>query len=203
MRILHICNDYCGSKVHSSLVRTLDGMGVRQTVYCPVRTAAKVGGNSFEGQDTRFVYSHIIKPWHHYTYYTKARTLYRDMTSKVEVGEFDVIHAATLFSDGILACRASRQHGVPYVVAVRGTDIEFLHRAPQAWPAGVRVMLGASRIVFITPALQKQFCESVVVRTLLPRIEHKFEIVPNGVDDYWLAHLVDGRMPVREWGGVI
>ena len=37
MRILHICNDYCGSKVHANLYRRLDELGVEQTVYAYYR----------------------------------------------------------------------------------------------------------------------------------------------------------------------
>ena len=37
MKILHICNDYCGSKVHANLFRRLDELGVEQTVYAYYR----------------------------------------------------------------------------------------------------------------------------------------------------------------------
>lgn len=43
MKILHICNDFAGSKVHVNLTKQLDGMGVNQVVYCPVRDKQNVG----------------------------------------------------------------------------------------------------------------------------------------------------------------
>ena len=49
MKVLQICNDFAGSKVHVSLVRKLDEKGVEQVVYCPVRDQKLIGVNRFEG----------------------------------------------------------------------------------------------------------------------------------------------------------
>lgn len=46
MKALHICNDFAGSKVHVSLTKQLDGMGVNQIIYCPVRDKQLVGKTS-------------------------------------------------------------------------------------------------------------------------------------------------------------
>ena len=47
MKVLQICNDFAGSKVHVSLVRKLDEKGVEQVVYCPVRDQKLSRGISF------------------------------------------------------------------------------------------------------------------------------------------------------------
>lgn len=57
MNILHISNDYCGSKVYCNLTKELDDMDVNQVVYCPVRAADRIGKNQFEGKHIQFVYS--------------------------------------------------------------------------------------------------------------------------------------------------
>lgn len=72
MNILHICNDFCGSKVHGNLTRMLDGLGVNQTVYCPVREERLLGKNQFEGKHIRFVYSFCIRSWYKYVYHYKV-----------------------------------------------------------------------------------------------------------------------------------
>lgn len=47
MKILHICNDFAGSKVHVNLVKKLDDIGISQIVYCPVRNKLSMGKNQF------------------------------------------------------------------------------------------------------------------------------------------------------------
>ena len=66
MKILHISNDFCLTKVHSMLYQEPDRMGVEQTVFNPVRDAALMGRNSFEGEHTTIIYAHVVKPWHKY-----------------------------------------------------------------------------------------------------------------------------------------
>ena len=38
MKILHIASDFSNTKVHSNLVKELDGLGVEQVVFNPIRT---------------------------------------------------------------------------------------------------------------------------------------------------------------------
>ena len=125
MNILHISNGYADSKVHSNLTKVLDMLGVRQTVYCPVREKRLLGNNRFEGKHISFVYSFCIKSWYKYVYQFKRWMLYRDMKRCIDINQYDVIHAATLFSDGGLALKAHKKYGTPYIVAVRGTDINL------------------------------------------------------------------------------
>ena len=64
MNVLHICNGYADSKVHSNLTKALDELGIQQTVYCPVREEKFLGVNQFDGNKIDFVYSFCIKSWY-------------------------------------------------------------------------------------------------------------------------------------------
>lgn len=128
MKVLHICNDFAGSKVHVSLTKQLDGMGVNQIIYCPVRDKQLVGKNKFDAKCTDFVYSYCIKSWYKYVYHYKAFKLYKDLKRNVELNSVGIIHAHTLFSDGVLAYKAHKEFGMPYVVAVRNTDVNTFIR---------------------------------------------------------------------------
>lgn len=190
MRVLHICNGFAGSKVHSNLVQALEQRGLEQTVYCPVRKAEDIGGNSIESLHVKIVYSHIIKPWYHYMYYTKSKVLYNDLTQRVEIKKHSIIHAATLFSDGILAYKAFRQYGIPYVVAVRNTDYNaFIRLLKHTYPTGRKILLSASRIFFISAAIMESFKKSAFVKPILNKVQNRFELLPNGIDDYWIDNI--------------
>lgn len=190
MNVLHICNGYAGSKVHCHLAKSLDNLGVIQTVYCPVREEKSIGCNKFEGKNIDFVYSFCIKPWYKYVYQFKSWILYRDMRNRIELNKFDIIHAPTLFSDGGLALKAYKEFGIPYVVAVRSTDLNiFIKKLKHTHYVGREILLCAKKIYFLSKTCMDEFINSNFVRPILPRILDKIVFQPNGIDNYWLQHI--------------
>lgn len=191
MKVLHITNGYADSKVHCNLTRSLDELGVEQTVYCPIREERLSGKNQFEGKQIDFVYSYCIKSWYKYVYHFKRWMLYRDMKRKVDLRKFDVIQAPTFFSDGGLALKAHKKYGIPYVVAVRNTDINiYIKRLKHTYRIGREIALNASKIVFISEGERKEFLESEFVKPIYDKIKDKVILQPNGIDDYWHEHIV-------------
>ena len=150
-KILHICNDFCGSKVHANLYEALSHMDVSQTVFTYVRDSRLIGKNMFSSFNVDFIYSDILKLYHRIIYQLKIRDIYREITSKVDINNYDCIHAVTLFSDGGVAYKINKFYKKPYVVTVRATDLEFfLKYAPHTWIMGKKILLNASRIIFIS-----------------------------------------------------
>ena len=150
------------------MYRCLDALGVEQTVYCAMRDASRTGKNRFDGERTDFICHPIVKPVHHYLYHVKIRTTYKDLLQSVVPAEYNLCHASTLFSDGAIAYRLNREYGLPYMVAVRNTDVnDFLRLAPHTWRYGKRILLAASRIIFITPAIRQSFCSHPYIKRFL------------------------------------
>lgn len=196
MKVLQISNDFVGSKVHRNLFECLDKLGVEQTIYCPVRDTKCIGANQFVGHSASFIYSNIIQPWYKFVYHLKANRIYQDLRKKVSPRCFDLIHAASLFSDGIQAYKIYKAYGVPYIVAVRSTDVnDFLSIAPHTWRTGRKILINASKIVFISPALKSRFCQHKYIKTFLSRIVGKIFIQPNGIDNYWIDNVNRGSLP--------
>ena len=190
MKILHISNDFCLTKVHSMLYQELDRMGVEQTVFNPVRDAALVGRNRFEGEHTEIIYAHVVKPWHKYAYHLKRRHVYNEMLKRIRPQKYSLAHATTLLTDGGLAYQLYRQYGIPYIVAVRNTDVnEFLKFMPHTWMAARRILLNAKKIVFINKGLRDDLVRHPAIRGIASKIEEKFILLPNGINDYYLDHV--------------
>ena len=190
MKILHLCNDFCGSKVHACLYASLDKLGVEQTVYTYFKDENLNGRNQFEALRTDFVYCSVLKRYHSLFYHLKIYDVFNVLNQKLDVSSYDCVHAATLFSDGALAYKIKKQYNIPYVISVRNTDVNtFLNYAVHTWRMGYNILLNASRIVFISKALKKLFCSHPMVKRILWQIESKFVIQPNGIDDYWLQHI--------------
>lgn len=197
MKVLHICNDFCGSKVHACLYQRLDELGVEQTVFTYYRGTDKEGRNRYDGQHTTFIYKRILRIWHRVLYHYKIKRVFHELKREINPLEYDVVHATTLFSDGAIAYQINREYGIPYIVAVRNTDINtFLGMAPYTWSMGMKILKHAERIIFISKALQDKFCRHVAIRRLVPEIQDRMLLQPNGVDDYWLEHINPDERPV-------
>ena len=194
MKILQICNDFAGSKVHINLTKQLDKKCVCQTIYCPVREERLLGGNKFDGKHIEFVYSFSIKFCYKFLYHYKVLQLYKDIKCNVDIRSIDLIHAHTLFSDGALAYKAHKEFGIPYVVAVRNVDVNsFIRQMRHCYHMGREILLNAEKVYFISAALKETLEHSKFVAPILEQVKDKFIIQPNGIDDFWHSHITNEK----------
>ncbi|MBR4135143.1 MAG: glycosyltransferase family 4 protein [Bacteroidales bacterium] len=188
--VLHICNDFANSKVHAELYQHLDEQGVSQVVYTPLRDAAKMDANRFEGQRTRFVYDYVLRPWHRFFFHRKIEKIAQHIIQQVDLSQVSCVHATTLFSDGAVALYLKQHYGIPFVVAVRNTDVnDFLRYAPHLWWVHRAVLKEASRVVCISPALQQDFMRHFTLLGIRQEVEAKMEVICNGINRFWLESL--------------
>lgn len=196
MRVLHICNGFVGSKVHTNLFRKLDEKGVKQTIFTCVYNRAEVGRNQFPATNTSFVYANILRQYYRPFYHLKKWITTRSLINKIDAKSYDCVHATTLFTDGAQAYELFKRFGIPYVVALRNTDVNFfLVKAPYTWSLGKKILRNASKIVFISKALMESFSRNPVIAPIVGEIEEKFLLCPNGIDDYWLQNI--SRVPKK------
>ena len=190
MHILHVSGDFCNTKVYTNLYQNIAERGIDQTIYCPVRNVESIGRNSFISERTEIVYDYVVKPYHRYVYHIKRRTVFRSLQQKVDLKQIDLCHAATLFTDGGQAYKIYKKYHIPYVVAVRNTDVnEFLNLLPNTWLACKKILLNAEKVFFISKALMEKFSRHRIIRPLLPKIQDKMVFAPNGIDDYYLDNI--------------
>ena len=103
-------------------------------------------------------------------------------------------HATTLLTDGGLAYQLYKQYGIPYIVAVRNTDVnEFLKFMPHTWMDARKILLHAKKIVFINKGLRDDLVRHPAIRGIASEIEDRFMLMPNGINDYYLDHISHER----------
>jgi glycosyltransferase involved in cell wall biosynthesis len=184
--VLHICCDYSGAELYRCFVEASAPLGRLHRAYVPVRRQSMVG--QFPSATVEVLYRRILTFWDRILYRNKIRKIARDIVDSNALRDAGLVHGHTLFSDGGVAYLLNRKRGLPYVITVRNVDINvFLRLKPYLWPFAVRVLEGAQRIVFLSPGYRE-----ALFRRLAPaqraRFEAKSEIIPNGVDSFWLGH---------------
>lgn len=188
MRILHISNSYMRSRVHHELCKHIDALGCEQIIYVPESEDFDPQTNHIESDKVKVVYSKVIKKYHHYLYPLKIRDIFRDVEKKVDLNMIDVIHASTFFSDGAVALKIKKKYGIPFVVAVRGTDVNAFLKYRFFDSTCKKLISEADRIFFITPIIKEHFISSPATKGLRDVIEQKSMVLPNGIDDFWIEH---------------
>ena len=188
-RVLHLSNDFTNSKVHSNLYRELDAKGVKQTVFVPLRKGASED-NRFDAANTEFVFAHILKRIHRAFFFHKIERTVKEIEKTVDLNSVSCIHATNLFSDGMTALELHRKYGIPYLVAVRNSDLnEFLRYLPHLWWVHRAVIEGAAKVVFITPNLRQRLLKHPTLFGMRDEAEQKSIVISNGLNAFWINNI--------------
>lgn len=120
-------------------------------------------------------------------YHKKINKYMKKLEKTSNIKKYTLIHAHSLYSDGGVAYLLNKKYGVPYITAVRTTDLVFMERLPYLKNYGKRIIANAKKVVFITPDIRKM-AEQYLYKNSDFLVE-KGVVIPNGMDDYWHQNL--------------
>ena len=199
--ILHLANDYSGSTVYKNLVAKLDVLGLKQIVYTPLRNVQLVGKNRIELKEkgSKIIYANILTKYTDRLFlHKKINKITRDIESKVDVSTINCIHAHTWYSDGGVAYQLFKKYNIPYIITVRNTDLNLFYKyGYHLRKRAKNIIENASKVFFISPSYHKRFFK------LKPFIDKqwlvgKSEVIPNGVDDFWIKNYKDPKQHLQK-----
>ena len=179
MEILHICPDFPNTKLYNLLITNLMQYQ-KNVVYVPtskkeIETEYPIYWGRNFGVIDRLLF------------FRKQNIIKREIEKLSLCNTCNIIHAHNLFSAGYAAWKISQKLHIPYVVAVRNTDVNvFFHYMIHLRSIGVKIMRDASAVVFISPAYKKIVIEKYVpekYREIIDAISH---VIPNGIDNIFL-----------------
>lgn len=192
--ILHITNDYSGSTVYKNLVRELDNLNIEQVVYNPVREVSRIGKNEIDLQNrqSKIIYSHVLSKYTDRIFYQqKVKKIVKDIEAKVDLSKIKFVHAHTWYSDGGVAYELYKKYKIPYIVAVRNTDLNlFLKYFIHERNYGKKILLHADKIITISAVYKDRILKNNHLSSIIGEVQHKVMVVPNGVDPYWIESKV-------------
>ncbi len=193
MNVLYLTEDYIGSRVHHNLCRSIVDADsqIDMTVFAfnrpnyPLRDLR----STYDGCNYRLVEStfegNLLMYRTLFPY--KIRCKYRQLTQNVDIEHTDLVVASTLFSDGAVAYKLWRERGIPYVVVVRGTDVNlYLRRMPHLYRIGRQIVKNAQKVIFVSPVQRRQFEKSLAFCRLANKIQSKLVTITNGIDQIWI-----------------
>ena len=183
MKVLQIANGYLDKALYRNLFDHMDREAVQNVVFVPV---AK--GDKREAGRPDILVRPCFSSLDRWLYFRKQEKTFRAIVSALgpQLDGFALTHSHTLFSTGCTSLRLKRKFGIPYVVAVRNTDVNlFFARFPFMRGLGNTILKEAEKIVFLSPAYADFVLERYVRPALRDEIRAKTAIIPNGISDFF------------------
>lgn len=186
LHILHISNDFPNTPLYKQLVLHLTKLDIKQSVYSAVRTSQEASYSPPELQHYETSFRNILQPYDRILYRNKINKIAKDVIQQIDIDQIDLIHSHTLYSDGGVALKLKEQLNIPFVVAVRNTDLNAFQRfRPDLRFRRNKILSEAEKIILISPAYKNKLLK--LLNNLLKRsVKSKSVIVPNGLDPLFL-----------------
>ena len=190
--VLHICSGFSKSRLYSELVFELANCGIKQTIYIPIRSEIEKEKNNLSFLDNvRIIYSPILSFKHRIFYFLKVAKVCSDIEKHVDLNTIDFIHAHFLFSDGGVAYNLKLKFNIPYIVAIRNTDINlFFKYLYYLRSSGIQIIRSSISLIYITPAYQDLLKKKYLTKNLTKNTINS-QVIPNGLSSIWF----DGTSP--------
>lgn len=197
MTVLHICCNLAGSTVFPQLFEALAAQGLEQVVFVPEKRAADLGKNEPRGVKT--IRAMTVRQSDALFFFRKAQRSVPAIEGQIDMAGVTLIHAHTLFTDGSIAARLAKKHGLPYAVTLRYSDIEVIWKyEPHLRPMARRILGGAARVVCLGGAAKEKVL-GWFTGAARDALADKLRVIPNGLDPAWLdgAPRTAAHTPVR------
>lgn len=194
MLILHINCNYIGTTLHQLMIEHMDSLGYDNLVFVPSydKNIAVINPN-----DNVYV-SECFNRWDRLLFDYKQQKIIKTIEDHYDVASFDLIHAYTLYTDGNAARVLSEKYGIPFVVAVRNTDVNvFFKNMIHLRKRGLKTLLAAKQVFFLSDVYRQQVFENYIPRKYQEEIKKKTQIIPNGIDEFWFEN-VPGKGKVTD-----
>lgn len=151
IRILHINCNYMGTKLHQTMIEHLDLYVEENKVFCPIYSGSELATKP----NKNVVVSNCFTLTDRAFFYRKQKKIISSLESQIDVSKHDIIHAYTLFTDGNTAYEMSKKYHIPYVVAIRSTDLQFFKYRPYLRKRGLEILNNATKVFFLADTTRK------------------------------------------------
>lgn len=187
MKILNINSYYYSSTVHRNLQKAMHDNGIESISYVPLYKGYIPRDECNYGIEDHVQKSECYNKLYRYIFHLKHNKILIDIKQSINFNDYDCLHAHSLFSNGYIAMKIKEKFNLPYIVAVRDTDLNtFFKYMIHLRHLGLSILKCADKIVFMSESYKNLLIYRYVPRSLREDVEKKAIIIPNGIDSFWL-----------------
>ncbi|WP_394238255.1 glycosyltransferase family 4 protein [Niallia oryzisoli] len=191
MRILHINSYYGGGLFYKHLYDQQQREGLEIDVYVP---AAKALNPENVDLGDYTIHSVNHRKYDRYFFHLKHRKILKDVKDKFHIHNYSLVHAHSLFSNGYIALKLKKEFGIPYMVAIRNTDVNYFFKYMiHLRKLGVEILKEADKIICLSEPYKHTVIETYVPEHLRCKISRKVRVIPNGIDSFWFENRSDSK----------
>ncbi len=185
MKILNINSYYFSSSVHEQLQKSIC-VKMKSYSYVPLSSNYSIRKECEEHKNSNVILSPCFTSLDRYFFHLKHYKILKDIEEKIQINSFNIIHAHSLFSNGYIAYQLNKKYNIPYIVAVRDTDVNiFFKRMIHLRRLGLKILIHATKIIFLSTPYMEICLNKYIPSPYQEIVKKKIEIIPNGIDEYW------------------
>lgn len=184
MEVLHINSYYFKGKFYKNLY-DIQQEHMNIYVYMPIQNDDCVEYDY--GNYT--LTSHVFNKSDRALFHVKHNKIFKDILIKYDFNKINIIHAHSLFSNGYIAYKLNKKYGIPYVVAVRNTDVNvFFSKMLHLRKLGINILKNSDSVIFLSESYKNKVIQKYIPQHLKKNIIEKAMVIPNGIDNFWIEH---------------
>lgn len=183
MNILQICPAYYGRALFRNLFSFIEKTGVNNYIYVSTWNKKTVNSNN-----NVFVIEKKFSKLSKLLYWHEMKFVLKDVKKRINLSQIDVVHAHRLLKGGYVALRLKQEYGIPYIVAIRNSDLNcfgkniFIYKN-HCWS----IISNAEKVVFISEVYKETVCKLYSKKPDAQVVFERFLTIPNGIDDSFLT----------------
>lgn len=182
--VLHISSDFLFTEVYNLLFENISDFGVNQFIYSAIKknvTQSHPNSPKYASQ-----VSPILNLKDKFLFKTRITKVYNDLEQNVSVKDFDLVHAHLLFTDGAVVLKIFKKYKIPYIVAVRNTDLNiYLKYLKHLRGLAFEILSNAKKVIIISPRYKEKILNSFP-KEQASILNPKIKLIPNGIDRSWI-----------------
>ena len=187
MKILNINSYYYSSTVHKQLFQAQLDEEIDAFTYVPVHKKYIQREDCKYGEESKVKRAECYNNIDRYVFHIKHAKILKSIVKDIDINYYDCIHAHSLFSNGYIAMKIKEKFKIPYIVAVRDTDVNtFFKRMPHLRRLGNKILHEASGVIFLSIPYRDKVIREYANYCNKDSLLSKSHIIPNGIDEFWL-----------------
>lgn len=195
MNIFHINSYFVSRNLYKNIYDHQIVQGDHIKVFVPVSTK-RTPAEFDRGNYTDISYN--FNNFDRYFFFLKHFKIYRDYKKKYPEFPYEIVHAHSLFSNGFIGCLIKRDRHIPYIAAVRDTDVNsFFKYRFYLRGIGNKILESADKVIFLSASYRDQVISKYVRKSLQADVLEKSVVIPNGISDIWLKNIPDKEKKLK------